>query len=388
LNAGAGQILTAVFTPTDTVKYQKTTNTVTLNVNPAPLVITAQDKTKVYGAPLPALTASYSGFVNGNGPSDLDTPVALATSATASSPAGNHAITASGAADANYAITHVNGNLSVTKAGSTGILGSSLNPAQPGQSVALSLALAAVAPGAGTPTGTVQFLINGVPFASSQAVVGGVATLNTTSLPVGSHTVSATYGGDGNFLGTSAVLGQVLVVNTPPTAGPDQVERYAGVGGKVLVSELLGNDSDADGHQISLDSVDTTSAAGGVITVLGEWVHYTPPAGFDATDTFTYQISDVIGATAVGVVTVVLKDDSDVSQNITAENLGNGSIRIRAYGIPGRSYQLEYTLDLNNPSWTSMGTVTPGELGYAEMLDTPPQGTPTRYYRTVYSPQP
>ena len=35
-----------------------------------------------------------------------------------------------------------------------------------------------------------------------------------------------------------------------------------------------------------------------------------------------------------------------------------------------------------------MGTVTPGELGYAEMLDTPPQGTPTRYYRTVYSPQP
>ena len=78
------------------------------------------------------------------------------------------------------------------------------------------------------------------------------------------------------------------------------------------------------GHQISLDSVDTTSAAGGVITVLGEWAHYTPPAGFDATDTFTYQISDVIGATAVGVVTVVLKDDSDVSQNISADNLGNG----------------------------------------------------------------
>ena len=38
----------------------------TLTVTPAALTITANNQTKVYGAALPTLTASYSGFVNGD----------------------------------------------------------------------------------------------------------------------------------------------------------------------------------------------------------------------------------------------------------------------------------------------------------------------------------
>ena len=38
----------------------------TLTVTPAPLTITANNQTKVYGAALPTLTASYTGFVNGD----------------------------------------------------------------------------------------------------------------------------------------------------------------------------------------------------------------------------------------------------------------------------------------------------------------------------------
>ena len=37
-----------------------------LTVKPATLTITANNQTKVYGAALPTLTASYSGFVNGD----------------------------------------------------------------------------------------------------------------------------------------------------------------------------------------------------------------------------------------------------------------------------------------------------------------------------------
>ena len=55
----------------------------TLTVTPAALTITADDKSKVYGAALPALTASYSGFVNGDTVASLDTPVSLSTTATA-----------------------------------------------------------------------------------------------------------------------------------------------------------------------------------------------------------------------------------------------------------------------------------------------------------------
>ena len=41
----------------------------------APLTITANNTNKVYGAAVPAFTASYSGFVNGDTASSLTTPV-------------------------------------------------------------------------------------------------------------------------------------------------------------------------------------------------------------------------------------------------------------------------------------------------------------------------
>ena len=88
----------------------------TLSVTPATLTITADDKTKVYGAAVPALTASYSGFVNGDDASGLTTQPVLATSATAASGVGTYTITASGAASSNYTISYVSGTLTVSAA--------------------------------------------------------------------------------------------------------------------------------------------------------------------------------------------------------------------------------------------------------------------------------
>ena len=90
----------------------------TLTVTSAGLTITAVNQTKVYGAALPTLTASYSGFVNGDTFANLTTQPTLSTTATASSHvSGNpYTITASGAVDADYSITYVTGNLTVTAA--------------------------------------------------------------------------------------------------------------------------------------------------------------------------------------------------------------------------------------------------------------------------------
>src|SRR5438105_12783946 len=57
----------------------------TLTVTPVALTITANDQTKAYGAALPALTASYSGFVNGDTDVSLTTAPTLITSAHADS---------------------------------------------------------------------------------------------------------------------------------------------------------------------------------------------------------------------------------------------------------------------------------------------------------------
>src|SRR5262249_15434271 len=91
----------------------------TLTVTPATLTITASDKTRAYGAANPALTVSYTGFVNGDTAASLTTPPTVATAATPASAVGAYPITAAGAASSNYTITYVNGTLTVTPAALT-----------------------------------------------------------------------------------------------------------------------------------------------------------------------------------------------------------------------------------------------------------------------------
>ena len=91
----------------------------TLTVTPAALTVTANDQSKIYGSSLPTLTASYSGFVNGDTSATLATAPTLTTTATAASPVGSYGIAASGAVDANYSITYAGGTLTVTPAALT-----------------------------------------------------------------------------------------------------------------------------------------------------------------------------------------------------------------------------------------------------------------------------
>ena len=84
-------------------------------VTPAPLTITADDKSKVYGANDPALTYKVTGLVNGDTPSVVS-GVSLSAPTGAAATAGTHAITATGGTAANYAITDVNGTLTVSQA--------------------------------------------------------------------------------------------------------------------------------------------------------------------------------------------------------------------------------------------------------------------------------
>jgi hypothetical protein len=101
--------------------YAITFATGTLQITPAPLTISADSQSKVYGAPLPALTATFTGLVNGDTPASFNTspnvPPALATTATATSDvvAGGYPITVN-AADPDYTITLVNGTLTITPA--------------------------------------------------------------------------------------------------------------------------------------------------------------------------------------------------------------------------------------------------------------------------------
>ena len=83
------------------------------------MLVTADAKSKIYGSANPAFTATLAGLVNGDTEASLDTPVALTTTAAATSPAGNYDIVPAGAADANYTVSFANGSLTVTPAALT-----------------------------------------------------------------------------------------------------------------------------------------------------------------------------------------------------------------------------------------------------------------------------
>jgi hypothetical protein len=115
---------------------------------------------------------------------------------------------------------------SVTQCGSSETLTSSLNPAMAGQSVTFTAQLSAVS---GTPTGAIQFL-DGANLLSTQTVSStGSASFSTSSLTVGSHTITANYQPTGEFGASTASLVEVIegdATSTALTCLPNPIDIY------------------------------------------------------------------------------------------------------------------------------------------------------------------
>jgi len=88
------------------------------------------------------------------------------------------------------------------------------NPSVFGQTVTFT---ATVTSTAGTPTGVVQFTLDGGNLGAPVVLAGGVATFSTAALPTGAHTVGAAYAGDANFAPASGTLPGGQTVNPADT---------------------------------------------------------------------------------------------------------------------------------------------------------------------------
>jgi N-acetylneuraminic acid mutarotase len=210
-NAGtASQSVT--FTPTDATDYSTLTGTASVTVNKATSSVTTWPTASsiTYGQTLASSTLSGG----------------------ASTPAGSFAFTtpttAPGAGTASQSVTFtptdatdystLTGTVSVTvnKASSSTTLVSSVNPSAVGQSVNLTATV--TGPYGGMATGTVTFS-NGSTSLGSASLSGGSAVLATTALPLGTNSITAVYGGDTSFTGsTSNSVSQV--VNQVPNPAP------------------------------------------------------------------------------------------------------------------------------------------------------------------------
>ena len=190
----------------------------TLTVNPALLIGTATDQYRPYGQTNPPFTVTYSGFVNGEGPPIVSGALEGSSTAQTNSPLGPYPIVVSGQTAPNYTIEYLEGTLWVTNAITLGGITSSANPALPGAMITFKVTLTGLYPGGGLPGGTVQFKIDGAAYGPPVTLVAGLGTLSTASLSRGQHSVSAEYGGDGNFLGITNSLESLQNISAlPPT---------------------------------------------------------------------------------------------------------------------------------------------------------------------------
>ena len=169
-----------------------------ITVNQAPLTVTADNQTSVYGSTLPTFTVHYTGLVNGDTAASLATQPTITTTATTASNVGSYPITASGAADADYAIVYVGGTLSVTPAPLT-----------------ITADNQTSAYGATLPTLTAQYsgFVNG-DTSASLATQPTIATTATTASNVGSYPISASEAADADY--TIVYVGGTLSVTPVP----------------------------------------------------------------------------------------------------------------------------------------------------------------------------
>jgi hypothetical protein len=161
-------------------------------------------------------------FLDGNaflGQSLLSTSGGAATAALTVSGlvSGPHLIKAVYAGDSTYNSAAATLN-QVLQANTTTTLSASPDPSAPGQAVTLTAVVNGV--GTATPIGNVTFADGSIVLATAPlVVVNGVneATLTTSAFSLGSHTISASFGGDSLFVGSSANITQRVLIPTTTT---------------------------------------------------------------------------------------------------------------------------------------------------------------------------
>jgi large repetitive protein len=218
--SGSTDFLPSAAALTETVAPQTTTTSVTAS---------SRTSTSGEAVSFTATVAASAGTANPTGSvtfADDGTPLGTSTLTTTAGvtttsmllttlPLGVNTITASYGGDPDFGAS-VSGTaalVTVNQAPTDLGLGSSVNPSTLGQPVTIT---ASVFPATGSgETGTVAFLYDDTVIGSA-SVSNGQATLTTTTLPIGTGSLTATYGGDANFAGSATPAGWSQEVDPAP----------------------------------------------------------------------------------------------------------------------------------------------------------------------------
>jgi hypothetical protein len=196
-----------------------TVTTVTSSSPSAPrgqaVTFTAKVAAVSHGAGTPTGTVTFRDGATTLGTAPLNaTGTAVFTTSTLT--AGTHTITASYAGDGVLAASSQTVPQTVTAATTTTV-GGTASPSVFGQSVTVTATVTSTVSGVGTPAGGVTFvdISTGANLGTGTLNASGQASISVSSLSVGTHTIRATYAGQGSFAASDGTM--IRAVNRAST---------------------------------------------------------------------------------------------------------------------------------------------------------------------------
>ncbi|MCU1452953.1 MAG: hypothetical protein JWN46_1099, partial [Acidimicrobiales bacterium] len=225
-----------------------TSGSIPVIVDPIPTVMqlasTAQPSVYGQSATISATVTTAAGAIPTVGSVTFSEGSALLGTATlyfgkfslslATLPAGTHTVLATYAGGSNLLASVATIVQVVRPAVTTISVTSTANPTAATSGASLQAVVTAVAPGGGTPTGTVTFSEGGVVLSTLNASFFGRWAFALGGLKVGSHTITAAFTGTGSYLGASTAITQVVdVASTVVTATSSSSPAGAYAGGSI-----------------------------------------------------------------------------------------------------------------------------------------------------------
>jgi len=218
-------------------------------------------------------------------------------------------------------------------------------------------------------TGSVVFSSTNGAFSTNTVTGATTSSYVITNLPRGTNLITVAYLGDGNYVGSTNTLNQI-VTNHPPLANVMTVTRTAGLALIIKLSDVATNWSDLDGDLVELAGVAmqstngvnlfalnwTTNLDGSIITTnVYAYIGYTNSP--NVADQISYSISDGQGGTNFGYVNILIQTSVTGTNSIIAHNFTSPySNTVTAYGIPNFYYILERATNLTSPVWVDVQT--------------------------------
>lgn len=268
---------------------------------------------------------------------------------------------------------------------------SSLNPSVIGQLITLTASVSSSSSAA--PSGSVTYYDGAVSLGSASLNGSGVASLQASSLTIGTHSITASYGGDSNFsASSSSSLAQVVNQATSATVVSSSVNPsvfgqsltlsasvttlYSGTatgtitffdGNSVLgTGDLIANSASLSGVSLTTGSHTVTAAYSGDGNVLPSTSAPLPatvnlasttttltsnvnPVGLNASVTYTATAVSQFGGVVTGTVTF-----KDGTTSTTVSLVAGNAVLTKSYSVAGMHYvTATYSGDNNNTGGSS-----------------------------------